>query len=141
MVGGVGKREKLVVIEELEKTEEVGNIEELGKTEGLKKAETLEKAEELLEDYLLDKGGFELLKISHHGSKYSSNIEFLSYLVPVHSIISSGKYNTYGHPHKEAIDSLNEVSTSIHQTSLDGAITIYSDGAYMRIRHYFKREE
>lgn len=129
MVGGVGKRETL------------GEIEELEKTEGLKKAETLEKAEELLEDYLLDKGGFELLKISHHGSKYSSNIEFLSYLAPVHSIISSGKYNTYGHPHKEAIDSLNEVSTSIHQTSLDGAITIYSDGAYMRIRHYFKREE
>ncbi|HCC48967.1 MAG TPA: hypothetical protein DEQ38_12745 [Elusimicrobia bacterium] len=46
------------------------------------------------------------LKVSHHGSRYSSTEKFLARVQPRVGIISVGKDNTYGHPHKEALDRL-----------------------------------
>ena len=80
----------------------------------------------------------EVLKVSHHGSKYSSNGEFLSAIQPLHSIISCGKYNRYGHPHEETIDNLNAISTTIHQTTSEGAITIITDGKSMKVKHFYR---
>ena len=79
---------------------------------------------------------FEVLKVSHHGSKYSSNQEFLTELKPLHSIISCGKHNRYGHPHEEAIVNLEKVGTRIHKTSTEGAITIITDGISMKVKHF-----
>jgi competence protein ComEC len=47
-----------------------------------------------------------VLKVAHHGSKYSTNNEFLEAALPEEAIISVGKNNAYGHPAPEIIDRL-----------------------------------
>ena len=42
-----------------------------------------------------------ILKVAHHGSKNSTTKSFLEEFQPQKAIISAGKNNLYGHPHKE----------------------------------------
>lgn len=44
-----------------------------------------------------------ILKVAHHGSKNSTTKSFLEEFQPQKAIISAGKNNLYGHPHKETI--------------------------------------
>ena len=61
-----------------------------------------------------------LLKVSHHGSKYSSDEEFLKTLSPDVAVVSCGKINSYGHPSKEAIQRLEQWSDRIYYTMDSG---------------------
>lgn len=63
----------------------------------------------------------EVLKVSHHGSKNSSNQEFLDFIKPLFAVIETGE-NSYGHPHLEAINRLKESGAQILRTDLDGSI-------------------
>ncbi len=56
------------------------------------------------------------LKVSHHGSRYSSTDKFLARVQPRVAIISSGKDNTYGHPHKESLDRIKATGAQIFST-------------------------
>jgi len=84
------------------------------------------------EQYLAKTDGKELksdvLKVAHHGSRNSLSPEFLSAVVPEYSVISAGKDNSYGHPHKEIIDFLNSIKTNILITFDLGDICFVSDG-------------
>ena len=64
----------------------------------------------------------EILKVAHHGSKYSTSANFLEYLNVKTAIISSGKENAYGHPTKEVLDRLQEVNAEIYRTDKEGNI-------------------
>lgn len=59
------------------------------------------------------------LKVSHHGSRYSSTEKFLARVQPRVAVISVGQDNTYGHPHKEAMDRIIATGAQIF-TTLDG---------------------
>ncbi len=89
-------------------------------------------------NYLVKTSGGELdsdvLKVAHHGSKNSLSIEFLSAVTPEYSIISAGKDNRYGHPHKEILDSLNYAKSKILGTYELGDINFISDGENIRIK-------
>ena len=63
------------------------------------------------------------LSVPHHGSKYSSSEQFINTVNPKVSVISSGKNNSYGHPHKETLERLESVATSIYRTDELGQIT------------------
>ena len=63
------------------------------------------------------------LSVPHHGSKYSSSEQFINTVNPTVSVISSGKNNSYGHPHKETLERLESVATSIYRTDELGQIT------------------
>lgn len=65
----------------------------------------------------------DILKVGHHGSKYSSSESFLEQVKPKLSIISVGK-NNYGHPSKEVIDRLEKMGSRVYRTDKDGAIGI-----------------
>ena len=65
----------------------------------------------------------DILKVAHHGSKYSSSIEFLKAVNPTVSIIEVGK-NKYGHPSKEVIDSILLTKSSVLRTDENGTIEI-----------------
>ena len=73
---------------------------------------------EILEKYNLP--DIDVLKVGHHGSKTSSNKEFINEINPRISIISVGKNNRYGHPNKEALDNLEK--SKIYRTDQDGSI-------------------
>lgn len=64
----------------------------------------------------------DILKVGHHGSKTSSNKNFINKIKPKISLISAGKNNMYGHPHKQTIENLNK--SKIYVTKDDGAIKI-----------------
>ncbi|NLZ81964.1 MAG: DNA internalization-related competence protein ComEC/Rec2 [Clostridiales bacterium] len=81
----------------------------------------------------LNKRKYEVLKVAHHGSKYSSSEEFLSKVQPDISIISCGIGNSYGHPHKELIDRLEDVESEVFITPECGGITIRTDGRKMEL--------
>ena len=58
----------------------------------------------------------------HHGSKTSSNPDFVQSLHPGVVVFSSGYGNSYGHPAEEVLDRYLVVGSSIHQTGYMGAI-------------------
>ncbi len=70
----------------------------------------------------------DVLKIGHHGSKTGTAKEFLDIVSPDYSIISAGKDNRYGHPHREVISLLESVQTKILKTFEDGRIEFESNG-------------
>ena len=78
------------------------------------------------EKALLEEGlsKHDVLKVAHHGSKYSSSKAFLERVAPSDALISSGRKNRYGHPHKEAVERLKEVGSRIWNTKEGGMLTI-----------------
>ena len=78
----------------------------------------LEVEEDIIEKYNLQ--DIDVLKVGHHGSKTSSDEEFINEINPKYSIISVGKNNRYGHPNKEVINNLN--NSKIYRTDEDGSI-------------------
>jgi len=85
----------------------------------------------LAENIILDS---DVLKIAHHGSKYSNSPEFLSAVSPLFSIISVGRNNKYGHPNEEVLERL--ASSTILRTDLQGDIDILSDGLKIWTRSF-----
>ena len=70
----------------------------------------------------------DVIKLGHHGSNSSSSIEFLNRVSPSYAIISCGKFNDYGHPHKDTLDSLKSKSIPAYRTDIDKTILLKSDG-------------
>ncbi|MEA1909888.1 MAG: ComEC/Rec2 family competence protein [Patescibacteria group bacterium] len=66
----------------------------------------------------------DIVKISHHGSKYSSSQNFVDTLNAKVGIISAGLNNRYNHPHQEALDRWNAAGVEIYRTDQDGTIEI-----------------
>jgi len=63
-----------------------------------------------------------VLKVGHHGSKYSSSNEFLEKVNPQDAIISVGKNNRFGHPAPEALDRIKNHKINIFRTDKIGDI-------------------
>lgn len=59
-----------------------------------------------------------ILKVSHHGSRFSSSLNFLQNFAPDFALISAGRRNRYGHPHplvRSRLESLGaRVLTTLH---------------------------
>lgn len=79
-----------------------------------------------------------ILKVGHHGSKYSSSEEFLASIMPQAAVISCAARNTYGHPHKETLQRLEDVGALVLRTDEGGAIIakIRASGAEMLVYEY-----
>ena len=73
----------------------------------------------------------DILKVGHHGSNTSTSDEWIKYLKPKEAVISVGKNNRYGHPHKEVINTLLKNHITIRRTDLEGTI-IYSSYIFMQ---------
>ena len=78
----------------------------------------VEKEKDILDKYNIS--DIDVLKVGHHGSKTSSDKQFIDEIKPKYSIISVGKNNRYGHPNKEVLDTLND--SKIYRTDQDGSI-------------------
>jgi competence protein ComEC len=93
-------------------------------------------AEMLNEEQMINSGcslDAEVLKVGHHGSRYSSSYQFLEAVSPEYAIISCGEDNQHGHPHQETIKMLElfEIKTLI--TKEQGTITIGTDGENIEV--------
>lgn len=81
---------------------------------------------------------YDVLKVAHHGSKYSSSSEWLATIQPKLAIISAGKKNRYGHPHEETLDRLTVAGCEMIQTNEMGAIEIVTDGKEIKVDTFLK---
>ena len=78
----------------------------------------------------------DVLKAGHHGSSTSSGEEFLQALRPQYTVISCGRDNRYGHPHRETIEALEFIGTEIYNTAVSGAIRAGLDGKTVKMQTY-----
>ena len=92
------------------------------------------------EAVILEKGtdvGATVLSVGHHGSHTSSSEEFLRSVNPKWSVISCGFENSFGHPHKDILERLENCTNSeIMRTDLQGAISFRTDGRKMSVEKY-----
>lgn len=75
----------------------------------------------------------EVLKAGHHGSNTSNSELLLGYTSPDYVVISAGKDNRYGHPHKEVIERFEEFNIETKKTFEEGTVTFVSDGVTLRL--------
>ncbi len=86
--------------------------------------------EDTIAENVLKYGGeqeIDVLKVSHHGSKYSTNESFLEILKPTHAVISCGIDNMYNHPADELIERLEKAKIEYFITTQKGQIIIECD--------------
>ena len=69
-----------------------------------------------------------ILKAGHHGSNTSSGAEFLKAVSPELVIITCGRDNSYGHPHREVLRRIDKIGAKVLRTDYFGDIVVYSDG-------------
>lgn len=80
----------------------------------------------------------DLLKVAHHGSKYSTGDDFLDTVDPEYALISCGRNNRYGHPHQELLGRLFDVGCRTYITSQQGAITVLVKNGEAQIFKYLE---
>ena len=68
-----------------------------------------------------------VLKVGHHGSTTSTSDAFLAAASPDLAVISCGKGNSYGHPHEETVEKLENAGVQILRTDEEGTIILCSD--------------
>jgi competence protein ComEC len=91
---------------------------------------------DLVSSLSLDEDGsddqVEVLKVAHHGSRFSSSDEFLQAVQPDLAVIQVGR-NSYGHPTSEVLDRLGDVGARILRTDQDGDVVVSTDGVTWRV--------
>lgn len=70
----------------------------------------------------------EILKVSHHGSKTSSQRQFLTALEPEIAVISVGEDNKFDHPSPEVLERLQIKDAEIYRTDRHGDVVVTTDG-------------
>lgn len=79
----------------------------------------------------------DIIKVAHHGSKYSSTASFLAAAQPEIAIYSAGAGNPYGHPAPETITRLHDAGATVYGTDVHGDIVVTTDGTtyYLQTEH------
>ena len=65
-----------------------------------------------------------VLKVPHHGSRYSALPAFFQAVSPKVALIGAGYGNSFGLPSRDALDGLRKTSCAVYRTDLDGTVTI-----------------
>ena len=98
--------------------------------------EIVNYVQELTDQSLFQDDRIDVLKVAHHGSSGSSCEEFLEAFQPKISLISCGKNNSYGHPHEETLERLENCDTKIFSTVDSGEITLKVYKRKVKIKQY-----
>jgi competence protein ComEC len=83
----------------------------------------------LVQDYDVN---VDVLKVGHHGSRFSSSEVFLKEASPAISIIEVGK-NTYGHPAPAALERLLRYGSQIFRTDEQGIIEVVFENGKLKV--------
>ncbi|NOV03541.1 DNA internalization-related competence protein ComEC/Rec2 [Paenibacillus planticolens] len=78
----------------------------------------------------------DVMKIAHHGSKYSSSQEWLDYWQPGTAVISVGAGNRYGHPSADVVERLRMSGVHIFRTDRMGEVQmeVRKEGVFSRVK-------
>ncbi|MDR0930559.1 MAG: MBL fold metallo-hydrolase [Clostridiales bacterium] len=81
---------------------------------------------DMLGEYASEVLDVDIAKVAHHGSKYSSSLEFYEAMTPQYAVIEVGS-NMYGHPTVEAMDRIKASGAEVLTTKDKGSINFYID--------------
>lgn len=73
----------------------------------------------------------DVLKVAHHGSKTSTSNPFLEALNPSIAVISCGKNNDYGHPHKATLKRFQGIK--VYRTDQLGSVVVTTNGKTLSV--------
>ena len=88
-------------------------------------------AETPVEQQLLERGtelSADVLKAGHHGSRTATSEAFLKRVAPTYAVLTCGKGNSYGHPHKETLQLLEKYTVTTLRSDVEGDIVFVTDG-------------
>lgn len=88
---------------------------------------------DLFKEFSRDKLKADILKVGHHGSRFSTGDEFLDAVAPQVAVIQVGR-NNFGHPHPDVIEKLEEKGIMIFRNDHSGAILLDVEGKGVRFR-------
>lgn len=85
------------------------------------------------EDHLMEVGSStdlksDILKVGHHGSRFSTSKKFVAAVAPSVAVISVGAHNTYGHPTPQTLNTLASQNIKTLRTDEEGTIVFKSNG-------------
>lgn len=67
----------------------------------------------------------EVLKVGHHGSRTATSVDLLKQLSPQQAVISVGENNSYGHPHPETLQALEQTHIPYSRTDQQGSLEFW----------------
>ena len=83
----------------------------------------------------------DILKVAHHGSRFSSGENFIRQTAPKLALVSYGRNNTYGHPSEDTIDRFRSEKIPVYGTGRSGAIESTFSVNCITLYFYGKRKE
>lgn len=81
-----------------------------------------------------------VLKVGHHGSRFSTSEEFLGRVRPGLALISAGAGNRFGLPAARTVDLLRSKGIPLYRTDRDGTIELVTDGKSWSVSTPYKPE-
>jgi len=78
-----------------------------------------------------------VLKAGHHGSRTSTSFDFLDAVQPKIVVVTCGRKNSYGHPHREFLERINQPKRKITLLRTDEMGTIVMTANKRKMRIYF----
>ncbi len=88
-------------------------------------------AEAIPENEMLNAGydlSADVLKLGHHGSSSSSTEKFVKAVNPTYAVITCGRNNDYGHPHRETLSLISKLKLTTYRTDKQNTIKAACDG-------------
>ena len=76
----------------------------------------------------------DVIKIPHHGGKTSASEWFFSTVKPEVAVISAGRGNSFGHPHKETLDML--ANSKVFRTDINGAVKVTEKDSRLEVKTF-----
>lgn len=74
----------------------------------------------------------DILKVGHHGSRYSTSADFLDAVSPEMCVISVGRGNSYGHPTNDVLDRIETYGAELYRTDKEGTVSIRGEAENSR---------
>ncbi len=75
----------------------------------------------------------DVVKVSHHGSRLASGMDFITAAKAEVGVIGVGAKNSFGHPHPDTLARYQTANTTIYRTDKDGTVKIITDGNRYRV--------
>ena len=139
-VEGEGERQLTQELQALQEPRSLQESQSLQESKSLQESQSLQTTRRLQEQRGQREFRVDLLKVAHHGSGYSTGTEFLTTASPATAIISCGRNNSYGHPHAETLQRLEDARVPWYGTMDYGALTVTVDSHGNRLRGYLRRK-
>ena len=81
-----------------------------------------------------------VLKVGHHGSRFSTSAAFLDRVRPQLALISAGRHNSFNLPADDTVALLEQRRVRVCRTDRDGTVEIVSDGSSWDALTRYKQE-